>query len=185
MITEYGSVLTEKATVGEARKARTKNLMWLWITLLVIGAIGVVLYIVGTVLDEVYEGGAEWSDAFIFAVVPFTLGLIFVLAIRMQKKSDLMTDDIQTGSEFFSDCIIIRSFKNDEQISVIRLNYSQILLVKRRASFLYLMIAQGISYPVYIGGLSETELNTVNKQLKLPVSESAEIIELKQCELIN
>lgn len=185
MTTEYGSVLTEKATVGEARKARAKNLIWLWITLLVIGSIGLGAYIVGVVLEEIYEGARKWTDALIYAVIPFSLGLILVLSTRIQKKNDLKTDGMLTCSEFFSDCIIVRAFNDNEQTSVIRIGYSQILLVKRFKSFLYLTVAQGIAYPVFIGGLSETELNTVNGKLKLPVPEGARILELKSCELIN
>ncbi|MCH5148839.1 MAG: hypothetical protein J1G05_05720 [Clostridiales bacterium] len=193
MITEYGSILTEKTTVGEARKARTKNLLWLWIVLLIIGSIGVAVYIVGTVLQEIYPDDFKWADAFIFAAVPFALGLIFTLATRIQKKDDLKTDGLITNSEFFSDCIIFRSFKGDEQISVIRINYLQIVLTKKRSNFLYVLVTQGVYYPIFVGGLSQTELNTLDRclklhvynQLKLPVPETTDTIELKPCELLN
>ena len=185
MITEYSSIRTEQIAVGEARKARTKNLIWLWIVLLVIGSIGVGAYIVGTVLDEVLEGGAKWSDACLYAVIPFTIGLIFTLATRIQKKADLNTNDILTNCEFFSDCIIFREFRDDEQLGVFRITYQQILLVKQRGSFLFCTIPQGIAYPVYLGGLTQVEINTVRKQLKLPVSEGVETVGLKECNLVN
>ena len=193
MITEYGSVLTGKTTVGEARKARTKNLLWLWIIMLVIGAIGVLGYIAGAVLQELFPEDFKWTDNFLFAVVPFTLGLIFTLATRIQKKDDAKTNGLVTCSEFFSDCIIFRAFKGDEQISVIRVNYTQIVLTKKRVNYLYIMLPQGVSYPIFVGGLSQTELNTVNRQLKIPVykqlnmsvPETDDTIELKPCTLVN
>ena len=193
MITGYGSILTEKATVGEARKARTKNILWLWIIFLVIGSIGVLGYIVGSVLQELYPDDFKWTDILLLAVIPFTLGLIFTLATRIQKKDDSKTNDLVTCSEFFSDCIIFRSFKGDEQISVIRVNYTQIVLTNRRINFLYIMVPQGVSYPVFVGGLSQTELNTIDHQLKIPVykrqnmpvPEARDTIELKPCELLN
>ena len=185
MINEYGSIRTERIAVGEARKARTVNLIWLWIVFLVIGSIGVGAYVVGTVLEEVYQSEFAWVDVTLFAVIPFTVGLIFVLATRIQKKADLNTDDILTGCEFFSDCIIFREFKDDEQLGVFRITYPQILLVKQRASFLYCTIPQGIAYPVYLGGLTQIEINTIRKQLKLPVPESGETVVLKECNLVN
>ena len=185
MINEYGSIRTEQIAVGEARKARVKNMLWLWIVLLIVGAIGVVAYLVGSVLEELYQSEFVWVDIALFAVVPFTVGLIFVLAIRLQKKADLNTNEILTGCEFFSDCIIFREFKDNEQLGVFRITYSQIVLVKQRASFLYCTIPQGIAYPVYLGGLTQVEINTIKKQLKLPVSEGAETIALKECSLVN
>lgn len=185
MINGYGSILTEKITVGEARKARTKNMSWLWIILLVIGAIGVLGYLVGTVLEEIYESEFWWVDALLFAVIPFALGLIFTLALRIQKKSEIKTDDISTNCELFSDCLIFREFRDGEQLGVFRITYPQILSVKQRGCFLYCIIAQGIAYPLFLGGISEAEINTIRKQLKLRVSENADTVELKQCNLVN
>lgn len=187
MITEHGSVLTQKTTAGDARKALTKKLSWLWIVFLVVGAVGLVAYIFGTTfLEEVYGYKSELLNiVLLLFAIPFAIGLIFTLAIRSQKKADLKTDNIQTNSEFFSDCIILREFKDGEQIGVFRIDYAQILRIKQRESFLYITIVQGVAYPVFLSGISETELNTVKKQLKLPVPEGAEILELKQCELLN
>lgn len=193
MITEYGSVLTPKTTAGEARKAFAnyfgwiQKLKWLWIVLIVIGAIGLVAYIgLATYWEEVYGYEPNWVELILIAsAVIFAVGLVFVLMVRFAKKEQLKTDDILTNCEFFSDCIIFREFKDGEQLGVFRINYTQILAVKQREGFIYCTIAQGIAYPVFINGLSQAELNTIHKQLKLPVSENAGIIELKQCELLN
>ena len=187
MTTEYGSILTEKTTAGEARKALRKNLNWLWIVLLAVGSIGLAVYIfVATFWEEVYGYEPLWAEiVLLISAVPFAVGLIFTLATRSQKKADSKTDNIDTTCEFFSDCIIFREFKNGEQMGVLRVAYAQILRTKEREKFLYFGLTQEIFYPVFIDGLSEVELNTVKKQLKMPVAESAEIIELRQCELIN
>lgn len=187
MITEHGSVLTEKITAGEARKALTKNLKWLWIALLIVGAIGIAGYIFAvTFWEEVYGRAPEWAEIILWlSAIPFAVGLIFTLATNSQKKADLKTANIQSSSQFFADCIIYREFRDGEQIGVIRLDYNNILRVKERGGFLYLTVAQGISYPVLAAGLTETELNTVKKQLKMPVEQGAQTIELKVCDLLN
>ncbi len=187
MVTEHGSVLTEKTTAGEARKALTKNLKWLWIALLIVGAMGLAAYIVvATIWEEVYGYEPKWAEILlILSAIPFAIGLIFTLATRSQKKADLKTDNIKTNSEFFSDCIILREFKDGEQVGVIRIDYSKILRVKRRGEFLYLTITQGIAYPVYLGSLTQEELNTIYKTLKLPAAEGAQILELKECDSTN
>lgn len=187
MITEYGSIITEKNTAGEARKALTKNLKWLWIVLLIVGSVGLIAYIFGaTYFEEVYGYKPQWADIIlVLSAVPFAIGLIFTLATRSQKKAELKTNDILTNSEFFSDCIIFREYKDSEQMGVIRIDYSRILRVKLRGNFLYFGIAQGVFYPVYIGNLTETELNTIKKQLKILPNADAETVELKKCELSN
>ena len=182
---ESGSVQTRKTTVSEARKALSENLKWLWITLLVLGSVGVAAYVVGTVLEEVYGNKQDWTDVLLIAVVPFTVGLIFIIAGRSQKKADLQTDNIQTNSEFFSDCIILREFKEGEQVGVIRLDYNKILSIKQRGSFIYLTIATGISYPVFMGGLTEIEVNTVKKYLNIQVDCNVQTLELRVCDLLN
>ena len=187
MITEYGSVLTEKITAGEARKALRKNLKWLWIALLVVGSIGLAAYIFGsTFWEETYGYEPLWAEiVLIVSAVPFAVGLIFTLATRSQKKTDSKTDNIQTTCEFFSDCIIFREFKDGEQIGVMRIEYAKVLRSKQRENFLYFGVTLEVFYPVFIGGLTEVEVNTIKKQLKIPTPENAEIIELKQCELVN
>ena len=186
MITEYGSVITGKTTVGEARKARTK-LMWLWLILFTVGIMGLISYImVGAVWEAIFGHEAEWTDYLLVSAIVMPIVLIIALFARSRVKADLMkTDNIETNSEFFSDCIIFREFNGGEQVGVIRIDYSNIFRVKQRGNFMYLTIAQGISYPVFVGALSETELNTIKKQLKFPLHEEAETVELKQCDLIN
>ena len=187
MITEYGSVLTEKTTAGEARKALTKNLKLLWIALLIVGSIGIVAYIFfATFWEEIYGYEPDWAEIIlVLSAIPFAVGLIFTLATKSQKKVDSKTDDIQTNSEFFADCLIFREFKDGEQLGIFRIDYNQILRVKQRDSFLYLTIAQGISYPVFVGGISEIELTSIKRQLKMPIDKDAETLELKVCDLLN
>ena len=186
MITEYGSVLTDKTTVGEARKVRTK-LIWLWVTLFVVGLMCLISnIIVGAVWETVFGCKAEWADHLFVSAITMITGLIIALFTRSRAKADLMkTDNIETNCELFSDCIIFREFKGDEQLGVFRINYIQILAVKQRENFIYCTIAQGIAYPVFLGGISETEINTIKKQLNLPISSTAETLKLKQCELLN
>ena len=187
MITEYGSVLTEKTTAGEARKALAKNLKWLWVALLVVGAVGVVTYIfVATFWGEIYGYEPVWAEIIlVVSAIPFAVGLIFTIAVRSQKKIDSKTDNILTSSEFFSDCILFREFKDGEQVGVLRIDYAKILRIKHRGNFLYFGITQGVFYPVFIGGLSETEVNTIKKQLKILLDNNADILELKPCDLLN
>ena len=187
MITEYGSVLTEKTTAGAARKALRKNLKWLWIVLLVVGSIGLAVYIFGaTYFEEVHGYEPLWAEiVLLISAVPFAVGLIFTLATRSQKKVESKTDNIQTTSEFFSDCIIFREFKDGEQMGVRRIEFGKIVRTKEREGFLFFGVGFDMFYPVYLYGLTEAEINTIKKQLKMPTSENVEIVELKNCELTN
>lgn len=187
MSSEVGSVITEKTTSAEANNALTKKLKWLWLALLVLGAIGVAAYIfISVSWEEIYGYEPEWSEIIlILSAVPFSVGLIFTLATRSQRKADLKNANIQSSSQFFSDCIIYREFSGGEQIGVIRIDYNNILRTKQREGFIYLTVAQGVLYPVSVKCLTDEELNTVKKQLKMPVDENARTLELKVCDLVN
>lgn len=187
MITERSSILSDKTSAGAARGSLLKKISWLWIVLLVIGAALLIGYIAASTVYEELNGKAPWwGDLLLFGgAIPFAIGLIFTLATRSQLKADRKTEQIITHCEFFSDCFILREFKEEEQVGVLRIDYKNVLRSKQRGEYIYVYIAQAVAYPVWVKSLSDSELFTVKKLLKIPVKGEGGEVELKPCDLIN
>lgn len=180
MVTEQNTIKTEISDFESVRKTLWQKYFICSVVLLVIGVAGVLAYIIlSTVWETLYEYSPAWFDALLIFAVPLGVGLVFTLSFRSTFKQVKKLSGIKDEYEFYSDCFIVREQQDGEEKAVIRIEYNKIVKTKEKGKFIFTrQLGGGSAFPIDITALSQVELNTVKKLLKLPVPQDAEILEL-------
>lgn len=179
MITEKNIIKTEFSDFKTFQKTLWQKLYICSIVALAVGICGVLAYIVlSTVWETLYEYSPAWCEALLVFAVPLGIGIVFTLTFRSMFKQSEKQSDLTYVYEFYSDCFIFREFRGGEETAVVRLEYNRIVKAKEKGQFVVLRQLGGASLPIDKTKLSEAELNTLKKLLRLPVPQNAEITEL-------
>ena len=87
MITENNTIKTEFSDFKRVQKALFQKLFVCSVVALIIGAIGVLAYIIlATVWETLYEYTPAWCDALLVFAVPLGIGIVFTLSFRSTFK---------------------------------------------------------------------------------------------------
>ncbi|MBD5632625.1 MAG: hypothetical protein HDP34_05290 [Clostridia bacterium] len=178
MITENNSIKTEVSDFVSVQKELSYKLNIVSIVALIIGSAGLLAYFVLGVLFE----EAKWVDALLVFAVPFTLGLVFVVAFRTQIKQSQKNAGSTNVYEFFSDCLVMREMRFGSEIAVVRVSYGDIFKVKNTANYLlFFYRVKNLAYPVDKTKLSPVEVNTIKRLLGAKIDENIEVLQLSTC----
>lgn len=132
----------------------TKNIKILSFSFLLIGCVGLILYIVlSTILPE----DVIWVNFFIVFAVPFAIGLVLVFSIKNSKKLN-EKNNLENIYIFNEDHFIINTLKNNEKIATVKVYYNELTKKTESKSFLFLFINKISAFPVKKENLSSENL---------------------------
>ena len=180
MIAEDGSVKTANISVVPALKEYRKKLKLISIILLIVGSIGVIVYLtLSAILDTVKGETPLWVDILGVFAVPDMLGLIGSIVLdrleRREKKENCTAE-----VSFYADCFFYRSksASRPEERSE-SFFYPNAVLKRETEEYGYIFVSGTGDFLIFgKEGLEERELNTIRKLLKVPVPDG-ETVELK------
>ena len=165
MLTEDGSIKTAEIAVSPALELYRKKLKIIALVLLIVGAIGLIAYIVLSTVFDTDEGQKlHWTDAFLVFAVPFALGLIGSITFARLKSRE-SAEGRTSECVFYADCFFYSSKmahkieKTEEKFS-----YPDAAIKCENENYFYLEIkGKGIILPLGKENLSVEEQNTIRK----------------------
>ena len=179
MISEDGSIKTANIPVFPALNEYRKKLRTVSLIALIMGAVGVVVYIIGAFFETDDGGTPLWLDIFIIFAVPLGLGLVSYITIARlhvrEKKENCMAE-----ISFYADCFFYRSksASRPEERSE-SFFYPNAVLKRETERYGYIFINGTGDFLVFgKEGLEESELNTIRKLFRVPVPDG-ETVELQ------
>ena len=173
------NIKTARIAVAPALNLYRKKLKIISLIMLAVGAVGIVLYLVLSIVFADDSGEAPlWVRAFLVLAVPFTLGLIgFIVIVRLHKR------EVAEGREaeilFYADCFVYSS-KSLKELSESRQRfaYSDAALKGENEKFGYIFVnSKGLFLVFSKEGISDCELNAIRKCFRR--SPDGETCELK------
>lgn len=180
MITEKNTIKTGFSDFKRLQKVLWQKLYICSIAALAVGAAGVLAYIIlSTVWETLYGYSPAWCEALLAFAVPFGIGIVFVMTFRSTFKQGEKLSDAANVYEFYSDCFMVRELHGGVETGVARIEYGRIVRVKEKERYLLVRyIGGGAALPIDKTALSEEELNTVKKLLRMQVGQGASVIGL-------
>ena len=177
MIQEDGSIKTARISEEHAFSLYRKNLKIISLISLIAGAVGLIAYIVLSVMLGGEDAAPRWVDAFLVFAVPFTVGLIFyITTVRVHKREKAACCTCEC--KFYSDCYFY-SFKTvlKPTETVEMYFYPDAVFKRENEKYFYVYVISKKNFVAFSKeGLSESELNAVKKCFRLAVSgETAEL----------
>ena len=132
-------------------------------TLMIIGAIGLLAYIViGTILEE----EVWWCEALLVFALPFSFGLILLITINKQEKKAVFSNQYNVY-EFNDDFLNAETYSKGECTSKVKFYYKDIVRVKETDNYLFLFIQIKHAFPVLKSGFEAGEkeklIENINK----------------------
>ena len=180
MVTEDGSIKTARISVAPALNMYRKKLKTVSLISLIIGALGVIMYIVGAFFDTEDGGSPLWVDIFLVFAVPLALGLIGdITLIRLNRREQKE----MPASEciFYADCFFYNcktAFQSEETQE--KFTYTDAAIKRENDKYGYVFVTGKGAFLVFgKEGLEERELNTIRKLFNSPVPDG-ETVELKK-----
>ena len=179
MLTDDGSIKTAQTEVAPALCIYRKKLELISIAMLIIGTIGVLVYVaLSVVLSGENEDAPRWVNVFLVFAVPQALGLIGTITIERLKKRE-KAEGCTGECQFFADCFFY-TFKTVLQttVTVYKVGYPDAVLKGENENYGYIYIfSRGVFAVFAKDGLSEAELNAIRKCLRH--NTEGEVAELK------
>jgi glucose uptake protein GlcU len=150
------SILNKKVQIELSKQPKINSII-----AIIVGTIGLLLYIV---LSAFFE--SMLLNFMLLFAIPFSVGLTCLITINktIEKFKNV---DVLNKYVFESDFVTITSFKNNEQVGMSKVYYSQILKIKQTETFIFIYPNKTSAYPVVKQALSENELATLKNLLKI------------------
>ena len=167
MITEEGSIRTQNISVGPALWQYRKKLRIISLISLILGAVGLVMYIVGSALEASDGKGFSWIDISLVCSIPFTLGLIAYITIFRLKKRE-KEEDKTSECTFYADCFFYncRTAQNPTEITD-KFAYSDAVLKRENDNYGYIYVfSKGVLLAFSKVNLETAELNAIRKRFR-------------------
>ena len=167
MITENGTIKVNTTMDGKMQKELNGKAEKLALILLIIGAIGVGIFLVLFVISEFINFDESTATTFLICFAVF-LGL--GIGLKAVLKNSLKNIDALpkiNEYEFFKDYFIIDQTLNGENVAHVKVYVNQITKSREGKNYLFFYIGTA-AYPVAKGELTEAELNTLRLIFKLP-----------------
>lgn len=155
-------MITIQTEIDEkSQKSLTKISKIVYLTLMIIGAIGLLLYLA---LGTIYEN--PYLDVLLLFAIPFGFGLVFYITINKNIKK--MTENKFTNEYTFNnDFMNIASVKNGEIVGTQKLYYKDIVKVKENDEYIFIYPNKFNAFILKKSNASEEELTTIKKLLNL------------------
>ena len=129
------------------------------IVCLVIGIIGVILYIV---LSTIYQN--SWADLLLLFAIPFGFGLTFFITLdtnyRILKNTAMVNFYI-----FDDDYLFVTTIKDNENVGSSQIPYNSITKIKENKLYLFIYINKVSALPVEKASLSEEDINYIKSKI--------------------
>jgi len=146
------SVKVDRELQEEVNKTLKRNCL----IMVIIGAIGLVAYIAISMFIEHFL-----LEIFLW-IFAGLLGVGVCLLIVINKTNKKAADNNFIGEyELFEEYLIVNTFKNDEQISTIKLYYKDVIKIKETENYIFLYPNKQIAYPIAKKKLLPEELSMV------------------------
>ena len=183
MLLDEGSIKTENTDVAPALNLYRKKLKTVALISIIAGVAGIIMYIVGSVLDMEDGETPRWVDIFLFFAVPFALGLIgYITIIRLGKREK--ADGRTSECLFYADCFFYTSKSSAQSQTVDKFFYSDAVLKRENKKYGYIFVTSRVLFLVFSKeGLKEEALNAIRKNFGKPFN--GETVELKNYEKNN
>ena len=140
----------------ELQEELNKTLKRNCLIMVIIGAIGLVAYIAISMFIEHFL-----LEIFLW-IFAGLLGVGVCLLIVINKTNKKAADNNFIGEyELFEEYLIVNTFKNDEQISTIKLYYKDVIKIKETENYIFLYPNKQIAYPIAKKKLLPEELSMV------------------------
>lgn len=144
-----------------AQKALTKKFYIISLIALIVGAIGIVAYIVIGVFVE-----SSYLDIMLVFSLPFGFGLVYVISInKIIKKA--VANNIVNEYEFDNDFFNVSSYKNGEVVGTSKVYYKDLYKIKEKDGYIFLYINISNAYIVKEDALSENDQTLLKALLKI------------------
>lgn len=152
----------------EAQKALTRTFFILSLVSLIVGAIGLVLYIVLNIFLT-----SSYLDVLLVCSLPFGFGLVYIIMINniIERTS---ASKIVNEYTFENDYFMVSSIKNGEVVSTNKIYYKEINKIKEKDGYLLLYINLSNAYIIKEGNLSSENLTLLKAILKIGKNETKE-----------
>lgn len=152
----------------EAQKALTRTFFILSLISLIVGAIGLVLYIVLNIFLT-----SSYLDVLLVCSLPFGFGLVYIIMINniIERTS---ASKIVNEYTFENDYFMVSSIKNGEVVSTNKIYYKEIYKIKEKDGYLLLYINLSNAYIIKEGNLSSENLTLLKAILKIGKNETKE-----------
>ncbi|MCI8988250.1 MAG: hypothetical protein HFK05_00675 [Clostridia bacterium] len=172
MLNDDKSITTSTVALDGALSIYRRKFKLISLVLLIIGAIGLITYIVAGTL---YEKEPLWVKFMLAFAVPFTLGLIgFITIIRLDRRAK--TEGHKANCTFYSDCF----FYNIENKPSEKFIYSDAVLKSENENYGYIYILSRAFVAVFSkDGLDCGELNAIRRKFRKTVPDGEEIAGLE------
>jgi len=146
------SVKVDRELQEEVNKTLKRNCL----IMVIIGAIGLVAYIAISMFIEHFL-----LEIFLW-IFAGLLGVGVCLLIVINKTNKKAADNNFIGEyELFEEYLIVNTFKNDEQVSTIKLYYKDVIKIKETENYIFLYPNKQIAYPIAKKKLLPEELSMV------------------------
>ena len=140
----------------ELQKEANKNSKRNAIIMLIIGAVGLVAYvIVSTFIEHYLLEILSWVSAFLLVFGIFLLVLIKNTNKKMVEKK--MVDEY----ELFEEYLTVDSYQNGEKIVSLKAYYKDLIKIRETENYIFLYPNKQSAYPVPKKQLTDEELVTV------------------------
>ncbi len=133
-----------------------RNAWVLSLILTIVGAIGLLLYIViGMFFDNIILEATLWISAIVFAG-----GLVYMFLINQTNKKNGQ-QNIINEMQIYEDNIFVRAIKNNEEISTQKFYFKDIYKIKENEKYFILYINKFTALPILKESFSKEDMATI------------------------
>lgn len=168
MITERGTLKMSCSLDANMQKELNSGANKLAIVMLIVGSIGVAVFLVLDIVSIFLETETDMYYVFIVVFAAF-LGLGIGLKLIINKNMKTVMVVRFNEYEFFSDHFTINEFMNNELVATGKIYNTQITKARESKNYFFFFINTAVAYPVDKSLLGEAEANTLRGIFRLPL----------------
>lgn len=150
---ETTTVLTKDIHKSLTRKIYVGS--WIATT---IGAIGILLYI----FSDLIFGEVAWTNYLWLFSLPFGFGIVYLITLTKLYKKPIDEQNVNIY-QFDNEGINVVTFKNGQNLGMVRVFYNQIEKIKDTNKYLFLYVNKYSAFPVLKKELSQSEIETIKQ----------------------
>ena len=175
MLTPEGTIKSQTPMDVRMQKEMSRSADMMALAMIIVGAIGISVFIELEVLSAVFEK-FDYEVMFFILLFAVLLGLGIGVKVLIRKAIKNVTALPKINEyEFFADSFTIDQTVNGENVAHVKIFNSQVIKSKESKDYIALFVG-GAVYPVLKDGLSEGELNILRSNFKLPIKGAATVV---------
>lgn len=158
---ETVAILNRKVQIELTRKNKMLSII-----LLILGSLGLITFVVmESIKSDIIYG------LLLLSALPFTVGLISLVFINKSIRN-FKFNNVLNNYQFNTDHFIVRSFKDNEEIGMSKIEYSQVFKTMETKTFLFVFTNQVSAYPIIKATLSNEQMEQIKSLIKNPPKKS-------------